>query len=175
MTKRHLLTLLAAGAGSIAASIAPAQAAPIHLPPLPPLSPAHAAAANPSTPIVVLGARLNDNCTPPAVLNSRLDTAANFSRIHPFNPIIVTGGHTQKSCPSEAQAMELGLRARLLPNPIIRDDRAMSTIENAANTARLKPGNKDMVIVTSGDHCGRATRDFAAQGVHATCVAAPMQ
>lgn len=146
---------------------APANAAPANAA----LSSVEAHGIGPATPIVVLGARLEANCMPPAVLNARLNRAASFSRVHPHNPIIVTGGVTRQGCPSEALAMEVGLRARLLPNPITRDDRAGNTVENAANVARLRPHNKFMVLVTSGDHCARASKEFAKKGIATKCVA----
>ena len=37
-------------------------------------------------PIVILGARLNPDCSTPGVLQQRLDRAAAFSRIHPETP-----------------------------------------------------------------------------------------
>jgi uncharacterized SAM-binding protein YcdF (DUF218 family) len=66
--------------------------------------------------------------------------------------------------------MEAGLRVRLVPNPIIRDDAAGSTVGNAAGAAAL--GVTNAVLVTSADHLPRATGDFEAAGVTVTGVAA---
>ncbi|MBF4553223.1 YdcF family protein [Corynebacterium suicordis] len=115
-------------------------------------------------PIVILGARLNPDCSTPGVLQQRLDRAAAFSRIHPETPVYVTGGRTQPSCPiTEAAAMELGLRARLVPNAIYREDAAGSTVQNAAFVSRMI-GDR-AVIVTSQDHLPRALRNFQDAGV----------
>lgn len=131
---------------------------------------AHSAALA-GAPIIVLGARLNPDCVPPAVLNSRLDRAAAFLRLHPTNRVIVTGGKTQGGCPTEAQAMEILLRARLVLNPIIRDDWSGSTIENAANVAGMIP-DKQAILITSQDHLPRATGNFASVGITTMGVAA---
>lgn len=114
-------------------------------------------------PIVVLGARLNPDCAPPAVLNSRLDRAAAFVRLHPANRVVVTGGETQGGCFTEAQSMEALLRARLVINPIIRDDFSGSTVQNANNVARMIP-DRQAVLITSQDHFPRASATFAAAG-----------
>lgn len=115
-------------------------------------------------PIVILGARLNPDCTPPAVLQQRLDRAAAFSRIHPETPVYVTGGKTQQSCPlSEAAVMEAGLRVRLVPNPIHREDAAGNTLQNASNVARMI-GDR-AVVISNQDHLPRALRNFRDAGV----------
>ena len=133
---------------------------------------AHITTATQNVPIVVLGARLQPNCTPPKVLNERLDAAANFARLHPTNTIIVSGGATQAGCPTEAQAMEVGLRARLIPNPIVRDDHAFSTVENARNVAALAPGQHQMVLITSDYHLPRAQANFHDRGINTIGVGA---
>ena len=168
---RKLLPALAA-AGALTALLAPAATADPVTDVVDELTgnpAAHAAAASGSD-VVILGARLDDNCAPPAVLDQRLDRAADFLRVHPANRVLVTGGHTS-ACPlSEAQVMEAGLRVRLVPNPIIRDDAAGSTVGNAAAAAAL--GVTNAVLVTSADHLPRATGDFEAAGVTVTGVAA---
>ena len=66
---------------------------------------------NKNTPVVVLGAQLNKDCSLPQVLEDRLDAATTLLKSHPNNPVIVTGGKSNQ-CPasSEAEAMEKGLQ-----------------------------------------------------------------
>lgn len=127
------------------------------------LTDAHRAALT-GAPIVVLGARLNPDCAPPSVLNSRLDRTAAFVRLHPANRVVVTGGETQGGCFTEAQSMEALLRARLVVNPILRDDWSGSTVQNATNVARMIP-DRQAVLITSQDHLPRASGSFASVGI----------
>lgn len=129
----------------------------------------HAVLANdPSVPIVVLGARLNEDCNPPQVLADRLDGAAELANIHRGNPIVVTGGATQPDCPSEAQAMETGLRMRGVTNQIVVEEKSGSTVENAANTSDYIKGNGGVaVIVTSDPHYSRALTNFRDEDIEA--------
>ncbi|MGO1949874.1 MAG: YdcF family protein [Mycobacteriaceae bacterium] len=121
-----------------------------------------------SAPIVVLGARLQEDCAPPGILDDRLNGAATLANIHRANPIVVTGGVTQPDCPSEGQAMETGLRARGVTNPVIVEDKAGSTVENAANTSEFIDGNGGAaVIVTSDPHYIRALDNYRSEGVEA--------
>lgn len=129
---------------------------------------AHALAADPTVPVVVLGARLDpvtNLCAPPAVLERRLDTAADFLRVHPFNRVVVTGGTTQQWCPTEADMMTLGLRLRGVVNPILAERGAQSTVGNAQNVAAMLPGDHRAVLITSGDHLGRASGNFSSVGI----------
>ena len=128
-------------------------------------------AAFAGAPIVVRGARLNPDCVPPAVLNKRLDRAAAFVRLHPANRVVVTGGKTQGGCPTESQSMEAMLRARLVFNPIIRDEWSGNTVQNAQAVAGLIP-DKQVVLVTSQDHLPRAMGNFASVGIETKGVAA---
>lgn len=119
-----------------------------------------------SGPVVVLGARLNPGCVPPAVLETRLNQAQSVLRTEPLTQVIVTGGRTQQACPvTEAQAMEVGLRTRLLPNPVRRDDTATSTVGNARAVAAM--GYSNVRLVTSADHMARAISTFNSHGVTA--------
>ena len=83
--------------------------------------------------IVVLGARLNADGLLPAVLNSRLNTAAAIARLHPANKVIVSGGPTQPLPYTEAQAMLAGLVLRgVNPANIVLDNDSFSTVEQRA-------------------------------------------
>jgi vancomycin permeability regulator SanA len=117
-------------------------------------------------PIVVLGARLNEDCAAPQVLDDRLDAAADLARTHLLNPVVVTGGATQPNCPTEAEAMNAGLRARGVPNEVIEENKAGSTLENVANTADTINSRGGLaVIVTSTPHNVRALQNFRDAGI----------
>ena len=121
-----------------------------------------------TVPVVVLGARLNDDCTPPQVLDDRLDAAADLAKAHLLNPVIVTGGETAPDCPTEAQAMDAGLRARGVPNQVIEENKAGSTVENVANTADTINSRGGLaVVVTSTPHNVRALQNFRDAGIEA--------
>lgn len=128
---------------------------------------ANAALLDPRVPIIVLGARLNPDCTAPAVLDSRTDTALGLALAHPLNRVVVTGGATQPGCQTEADYMKARLVARGVdPARIVTDTSAYSTVGNAAGTAHTAGDafgvTRAGVIVTSGAHAPRATNTFAA-------------
>lgn len=119
-------------------------------------------------PVVVLGARLDEDCTPPQVLDDRLDAAAELAEAHLLNPVVVTGGATQPDCPTEAQAMDAGLRARGVPNQVIEENKAGSTLENVTNTAdTINERGGLAVVVTSTPHNVRALQNFRDAGIEA--------
>lgn len=129
----------------------------------PQVAAAHVSAAA-GAPIVVLGAQLNADCSAPGVLSSRVDRAAGFVRVHPLNPVVVTGGATRDGCVTEAQAMAAQLRGHGVVNPIVLENSAGSTVQNASNVAAMRP-ERHMVLVTSQDHLPRASQNFAAVGI----------
>lgn len=117
-------------------------------------------------PIVILGARLNGDCARPGILEDRLDAAADLLRLHPLNPVIVTGGETQPGCPAEAVSMEWGLRERLVVNPIIQETQAGSTLGNVAYTKDMIMDSGGLaVVVTSSPHQIRALQNYRDAGV----------
>lgn len=115
------------------------------------------------TPMVVFGARLEADCFPPEILNSRLNRAALFAAAHPGNPIYVTGGFSRAGCPSEARAMETGLRFRGVRNPIIVEEHSYSTWENATNVIRMSNAPR-FIVVSNSWHEDRARDSITAQG-----------
>lgn len=166
---RTRVTLTLAALATAAASVLAAPAASAST------MSAHALASDAAVPVVVLGARLDpvtNLCAPPAVLEKRLDTAADFLRVHPLNRVVVTGGATQQWCPAESDMMTLGLRLRGVVNPILAERGSYSTVENARNVANMLPGDHRAVLITSGDHLGRASGNFAAVGIETEGVAA---
>ena len=112
---------------------------------------------DPQTGIIVLGARLNEDCTPPAVLVDRVNKARELSWRHPLNPIIVTGGVTQPGCPSEAQVMKDMLDSTVA-NPVHMEDNAQSTVDNARYSSPKV--QRAGVIVSSPNHIPRALQTF---------------
>ena len=114
--------------------------------------------------IVVLGARMNPNGSPPAILKDRLDRAAQLARSHPLNRVIVTGGNSWWLPISEASFMHFQLFLRGVPPwQVIDEHRAMSTVQNADNVVGMLSGMRasGAVIVTNGFHMQRAMNDFA--------------
>lgn len=119
-------------------------------------------------PIVVLGARLDEDCSRPQVLDDRLDAATELARTHLLNPVIVTGGATRTDCPSEAAAMESGLRDRGVTNRVLIEDESDSTVANAQNTkAMISDRGGLAVVVTSSPHNVRALQNFRDAGIEA--------
>lgn len=115
--------------------------------------------ARPDAWIVALGARLNNNCTMPGVMDERLNKTAEAALAYPLNPVLVTGGWTQDKCPSEAIAMKAGLIARgVAPWRIVEDKAARSTVGNAQAADKLI--SYGGVVVTSADHLPRALNTF---------------
>lgn len=128
--------------------------------------------------IVVLGARMNPNGTPPAILSQRLDRAASLSRSHPINRIIVTGGNSWWLPVSEATFMHLQLFQRgVAPWQVIDEHTAMSTVDNADRVVAMLSGLRasGAVIVTNDFHMSRALKNFreAAEDQHANLTFAP--
>ncbi len=119
-------------------------------------------------PIVVLGARLDEDCARPQVLDDRLDAATELARTHLLNPVIVSGGATQTDCPSEAAAMESGLRERGVTNQVLIEEESDSTVANVQNTKSMISDRGGLaVVVTSSPHNVRALQNFRDAGIEA--------
>lgn len=182
--KKQISTLAAAVAATAVLALTPAQAAGIspnevlldygNLPAasqfkatLVGRAAADVALLDPRVPIIVLGARLNPDCSAPAVLTDRLATARVLAAVHPANPVIVTGGHTQAGCPSEATHMRDVLAATgVAPGRISVEEGSFSTVGNALETAHYAApagnGPRVGVIVTSPSHVPRAVDTYVA-------------
>lgn len=122
-----------------------------------------------NTPVVVLGAQINEDCSLPQVLEDRLDAATRLLKSHPDNPVIVTGGRSSQ-CPAttEAEAMEKGLRDRGVTNRVILENEAWNTLQNVAYTAPLiRELGGTAVVVTSDPHYIRALRNYRDAGIRA--------
>lgn len=127
---------------------------------------AEIALLDPQVPIIVLGARLNKDCSAPEVLKSRVATAGSLALRHPLNPVVVSGGRTQPGCQTEAEYMRNALVAMgVAAQRITMEDKSYSTVDNAAGTARfassMTGSSRAGVIVTSQSHAPRARNTFA--------------
>jgi uncharacterized SAM-binding protein YcdF (DUF218 family) len=97
-----------------------------------------------------------------------LEAATELARTHLLNPVIVSGGATQADCPSEAAAMESGLRERGVTNQILIEEESDSTVANVQNTKSMISDRGGLaVVVTSSPHNVRALQNFRDAGIEA--------
>ena len=116
--------------------------------------------------VVVLGYGLNDNGTMRAVLRRRVLTGLAVAQFFPQSPVIVTGGNPRGGN-TEAGQMRKMLRVLGFPEErIIVEDRANSTVQNAAFSVPLAraAGTTGIILVTSSSHQNRADGNFADAG-----------
>lgn len=116
--------------------------------------------------VVILGYGLNDNGTMRAILRRRVLTGLTVAQFFPQSPVIVTGGNP-RSGNTEAGQMRKMLRVLGFPDErIIVEDRATSTVQNAAFSVPLaeKAGTTGIILVTSSTHQNRADGNFADAG-----------
>lgn len=111
--------------------------------------------------IIVLGAGLWGD-TPSLILQQRLETALDFTRIYPDAKIIVSGGQGDGETITEAAAMRsFLLKKGIDESKIIIEDKSRNTIENLSYSKSIinREGlNKDIktTIITSNFHMFRA-------------------
>ena len=95
--------------------------------------------AAPTEHVIVLGMAL-ENGKPTKDLLSRLDTAQAYLQENPDAKLILTGGNADESGRTEAAVMRDFLVDRGVPQDgLLLEDRATTTEENFANTARMLP------------------------------------
>lgn len=124
-----------------------------------------ASVRNNTRPLVLLGGRLGNDCTPPGVVKQRVADAAYHSKRSPKSTIYAAGGHTS-ACPmSEAQKMEQMLRDQGVEARISTENASTTTVENARNVAAMLPKGTRVRIVTSPDHMARAVKAFNNAGL----------
>ncbi|GAB3690668.1 YdcF family protein [Corynebacterium nasicanis] len=111
-----------------------------------------------TTPIVVLGERLNDDGTLRPNLVKRLEAALQLARSRPAAEVIVTGGPTGAGH-VESHAMRTWLQERGQSRVRV-EDRSTSTIDSARFTRELLPAAPAVIVVTSDNHLPRAVVDF---------------
>lgn len=116
--------------------------------------------------IVILGYGLKDDGTMRLILHTRVLTGLAIAQIFPLAPIIVTGGNPRNG---NTEAEQMGKMLRLYGVPrerIILEERANSTVQNAAFSVPLakQAGTSGIILVTSSSHQDRADGNFADAG-----------
>jgi uncharacterized SAM-binding protein YcdF (DUF218 family) len=116
--------------------------------------------------IVVLGYGLTPAGAMRPILYTRVLTGLAVAQMFPQSPIIVTGGNPRNGF-TEAGQMAKTLRVLGFPaDRIIVEDRANSTVQNAAFSVPLAKaaGTSGIILVTSSSHQDRADGNFADAG-----------
>ena len=116
--------------------------------------------------IVILGYGLTPDGWMRPVLYTRVLTGLAIAQAFPQSPIIVTGGNPRNGN-TEAGQMRKMLRLYGIPEErIIVEDRANSTVQNAAFSVPLakQADASGIILVTSSSHQDRADGNFADAG-----------
>ncbi|ORB30060.1 YdcF family protein [Mycolicibacterium parafortuitum] len=118
--------------------------------------------------IVILGYGLKPNGTMRLILHTRVLAGLAVAQMFPQAPIIVTGGNPRNG---NTEAGQMGKMLRLYGIPaerVIVEDRANSTVQNAAFSVPLaeKAGTSGIILVTSSSHQDRADTVFANAGAN---------
>jgi uncharacterized SAM-binding protein YcdF (DUF218 family) len=116
--------------------------------------------------IVILGYGLKPDGTMRLILHTRVLAGMAVGHMFPQSPIIVTGGNPRNG-KTEARQMRNMLRLYGIPDErIIVEDRANSTVQNAAFSVPLakQAGTTGIILVTSSSHQDRADGNFADAG-----------
>lgn len=116
--------------------------------------------------VVILGYGLKDDGTMRLILHTRVLAGLAVAQIFPQAPIIVTGGNPRNG---NTEAEQMGKMLRLYGVPrerIILEERANSTVQNAAFSVPLakQAGASGIILVTSSSHQDRADGNFADAG-----------
>ncbi len=117
---------------------------------------------------MVLGYGLNPDGTMRTILRRRVLTGLAVAQFFPQSPIIVTGGNPQNGR-TEAGQMHRMLRILGFPDDrIIVEDRANSTVQNAAFSVPLakQADTSGIILVTSTTHQDRADGNFVDAGAN---------
>lgn len=125
--------------------------------------------------IIVLGAQVRDD-GPSAVLQQRLDTAADYLQANPRTRCIVSGGRGPNEPEPEAQVMARYLTERGIdPNRITIEDESPNTVGNIRNSMTfINPDTDRIGIVTNNFHVFRGAAIARKQGIIHVCgIAAP--
>ena len=125
--------------------------------------------------VIVLGAQVRET-GPSAVLQYRLDTAAEYLAAHPGTRCIVSGGQGPNESEPEAHAMARYLESCGIDGErIIVEDRALNTDQNIRNSMAYLDAERDRVgIVTNDFHVFRGVALARKRGIaNAVGIAAP--
>ncbi|MGB3351465.1 MAG: YdcF family protein [Mycobacterium sp.] len=116
--------------------------------------------------IVILGYGLKPDGTMRLILHTRVLAGLAVAQIFPQAPIIVTGGNPRNG---NTEAEQMGKMLRLYGTPrerIILEERANSTVQNAAFSVPLakQADTSGIILITSSSHQDRADGNFADAG-----------
>ena len=126
--------------------------------------------------IIVLGHRLNPDCTPSKDLISRIDKAVEYWKQSGIPIIMPCGGITRDRARSEAEVMREMLLARGVPEEAIQmENQSRTTSENMENAVKLLGKGARVAMVTSEYHIEYALAECRYHGLDATPVPAPTE
>ena len=115
--------------------------------------------------IIVLGAQISEN-GPSAVLQYRLDRAADYLEQNPDTVCIVSGAQGRNEPCTEAEGMADYLLTKGIPaERILQEREAHTTAENLAYSRKLMPEGSSVGIVTNNFHVFRALQIAREQGL----------
>lgn len=116
--------------------------------------------------IVILGYGLTPSGTMRLILHTRVLAGLAVAQIFPQAPIIVTGGNPRNGNTEAGQMSKMLRLYGIPPERIIVEDRANSTVQNAAFSVPLakQAGTSGIILVTSSSHQDRADGNFADAG-----------
>lgn len=118
--------------------------------------------------IVILGYGLKPDGTMRTILRRRVLTGLAVAQFYPESKIIVTGGNPQNGRTEAAQMRKMLLLLGFPDNRILVEDRANSTVQNAAFSVPLaeQAGASGIILVTSTTHQDRADGNFVDAGAN---------
>lgn len=115
--------------------------------------------------IIVLGAQISEN-GPSAVLQYRLDRAADYLEQNPDTVCIVSGAQGRNEPCTEAEGMADYLLTKGIPaERILQEREAHTTAENLAYSRKLMPEGSSVGIVNHNFHVFRALQIAREQGL----------
>lgn len=118
--------------------------------------------------IVILGYGLQDNGTMRQILRRRVLVGLTVAQFFPQSPVIVTGGNPRNGNTEAGQMRKMLLMLGFPDNRIIVEDKANSTVQNAAFSVPLakEAGTTGIILVTSSTHQDRADGNFVDAGAN---------
>ncbi len=124
--------------------------------------------------VLVLGALVNPDGNPSAVLAARCDTAAVFLEEHLGTKAVLCGAQGPDEPMTEAESMYKYLvKKGVDPGRLIKEDESSNTIENIENAQKfLSPGDT-VAIITSDYHLARARMLLRSAGLGSAGIPAP--
>jgi len=116
--------------------------------------------------IVILGYGLQDNGAMRTILRRRVLVGLTVAQFFPQSPVIVTGGNPRGGNTEAGQMRKMLMLLGFPGNRIIVEDKANSTVQNAAFSVPLAKdaGTTGIILVTSSTHQDRADGNFIDAG-----------